>query len=305
MGSRRPSIEEYSELVIARIIRYLPIIWVSAIGAFLGRSRAREAIKLKRKWIDRLHRNFEQLEGITEHSQREVRIMDHMEHMGRLHTEYTVLHRMAAAGRLHTRGHEHLAALKKPVIFISAHTGHWELLAEILQQHKVSTAFLYEAVDNPIRLKLAMEARTTICPIEKGYHFIPASNLAAREMVAWITDGGNLLIFIDEYKDNQVWCPPLGRKLPFSGNRAMVSRLAIKHQMDVIPLHVQRTKGAFFEASIEAPVSPPEKGAGVEARIRFADQLSDFTERWIREDISHWYWLAQLELSRPFPDNKL
>ncbi|MEM5537904.1 hypothetical protein WNY58_16075 [Neptuniibacter pectenicola] len=296
MAKQTLGLDPLIELLMARVLKFLPVDMASGIGAWTGRRRALKAIKLKRKWVARLHRNFERLEGITDPKARQRRILEHIEHIGRLYAEYPVLHKIASE-RLSIHGAEHLHGLTGPAIFVSAHTGHWELIAEVLRRHRIPVADLYDPIPNKVRLQLAMEVRRHFCPEEAGNRFIPASPSAVRELVGWLKNGGNLVLFIDEEKDGLVWSPALGRELPFAGNRALAARLAAKYRVPLIPLHIQRKTGANFEAVIDRPLYS-QRFANSEQAL--GEALNYSLEGWLKEDYGHWYWLAQLELDKSF-----
>lgn len=281
---------------MARLLRFLPVDVASEIGARIGRHRALKAIKLQRKWVARLHRNFERLEGIEDAQTRQQRILEHIEHIGRLYAEYPVLHKIARK-RLSIHGAEHLHGLTGPAIFVSAHTGHWELIAEVLRRHRIPVADLYDPIPNKVRLQLAMEVRRRLCPEQTGNRFVPASSTAVRELVGWLKKGGNLVLFIDEEKDDFIWAPALGRELPFAGNRALAARLSVKYQVPIVPMHIQRRTGANFDAVIDHPLYPLEYANSEQA---MGEELNTSLESWLKDDYGHWYWLAQLELDKSF-----
>lgn len=300
MGDTELSFKQRSELLLARLLRFMPIDVASAIGAWLGRRSAYKAIRLKRKWVGRLHNNFEKLEGLTDPVAREARIVEHIEHIGRVYGEYPVLHKIAAE-RLTVRGSEHLANIDGPIICVSAHTGHWELMAEVMRRHGIMGAVLYDPIPNKARLQQALKIRKYFCPEDTGNRHIPASPTAARELLSWLKSGRGLLLYIDEEKDGFVWSPALGRELPFQGNRVMAAKLAVKHNVPLIPIHIQRKDGANYEAIIEPPIVAADSSSRIAATEDVALQLNGILEQWVKEDISHWYWLAQLNLDKPFP----
>ncbi|WP_299201273.1 hypothetical protein [uncultured Amphritea sp.] len=300
MDTNGLSIKQKSEVLLARLLRFLPIDAASAIGGWLGRRSARKAIRLKRKWVARLHHNFEQLEGIDNSEKRESRIIEHAEHIGRVYAEYPVLHKIAAE-RLTVSGSEYLANIEGPVIYVSAHTGHWELMAEVLRRHGIIAAVLYDPIPDKARLQQALNIRKYLCPEDAGNRYIPASPTAARELLNWLKSGRGLLLYIDEEKDGFVWSPALGRELPLKGNRVMAAKLAVKYNVPLIPIHIQRKTAANYEAIIEAPIVAAESSSRTAATEDVAEQLNDTLERWLKEDYSHWYWLAQLNLDKPFP----
>ncbi|WP_290703001.1 lysophospholipid acyltransferase family protein [Amphritea sp.] len=289
----------WSELFLARVFSLLPIDVASGIGAAIARYEVTRALKLQRKWVMRLHHNFEQLEGIKDSNSRVQRILQHAEHLGRLYAEYPVLHKIANK-RLTVKGEEYLQGLSGPAIFVSAHTGQWELILEVMRRSQVSTALLYDPIPNKVFLKVAMEVRKHLCPEAKGNKFIPASASAARELVGCLKAGENLVIFIDEDKGGLVWSPALGRKIPFAGNRMMAARLAVKFQVPIVPIHLKRKGGAQFEAVVEQPICPGNDE--YESATELAVRLNTILGKWLEEDYADWYWLARLNLEREFPD---
>jgi KDO2-lipid IV(A) lauroyltransferase len=290
--------KQYLELFAARAIFFLPISWASEIGAFFGRKEARRAIKLKLKWVDRLHNNFEQLQGVTRHEDRELLIIAHIEHIGRLRAETPILHRIDAAGRLEIRGQEHLELLKGQCIIICVHTGHWELITAVLKHLNFIASFLYEEIDNKTHLKIALETRKRICP-EGQYHYIPGSPIGARKLVTSIKNGENLAIFIDEQKQSLSTTPSFGRCPPVTSNISVVARLAIKYNLQILPLHIKRKNKANFTAIIDKPINPKKFENSRNTPNELKTTLNNTAESWILEDISQWYWLAQLDLGQP------
>lgn len=300
MTSLKSKLSASAEYWFAKGLGLLPSKTVSAIGGALGRRHAQKAIRLNRKWVQRLHENFATLSGVSDPAEREQLIVEHIEHIGRVYAEYPVLHRFFEEGRFRIQNGNRLDNLDGPVIFVCAHTGHWELVAEVLRQHKILFAVLYDPIGDATKLRLALELRNRFGSVEEGHKLIPASPSAGREIVQWVSDGGNLLVFIDEEKDGLIWSPALGRQLPYQGNRALVTKLAARYQASVVPIHIFR-QGEGYEAEVEEVIAPPPRGGSREEMVRFADGLSDQVETWVRSDPGQWYWLAQLKLDKEFP----
>ena len=288
------------ESILASILVYFPISWASALGGYLGREKAKQGIKLGRKWVTRIHHNLEELQGVSKQSVREEMIVKHMDHIGRIYAEYPILHRLAAAGRFDIEGGHNLQRLNGPIICISAHTGHWELLAEVLKQHHIPGAFVYDPIENSSRLKIALKTRKTICPEASGYKYIEASKQAAKEVVKWLKSGGNLIIFGDEEVNSSTLAPAFSRDISYSGNLKKAVKLAIKYNMQIIPMHIKRTGNSRYTAVIETPIEPPSRGASQENQNELVDSLDTLIEKWVLEDICHWYWLSNLDLKKKF-----
>jgi len=286
------------EMLLAKVLAHLPISWTSHIGAILGRSRARKAIAAKRKWVARLHDNFLALEGVSDASVREQKIIQHMEHIGRLYAEYTVLHRMAGEGRFSIEGAHYLTQDDRAKLFVCAHTAHWELVAEVLKQHKIPVADLYDPLDGGARVQLALQTRKRICPESEGFLYIPSSKSAPKEIVGWLKTGGNFLIFGDEEVDSKIYAPAFDREVPRAGNLTKAVKLASRFNMQLVPLHIKREGNARYKAIIETPIEPPSATAPIAEHRPTVIELDRQIERWVREDICHWYWLATLDLKR-------
>jgi len=286
------------ESILANVVAYLPISWVSSLGVFLGNRRAKQGIKLQRKWVARIHNSLRELQGISDQSVREEMIIKHMIYLESIYVEYPILHRLARAGRFEIEGGQHLKMSNGPIICLSAHTGHWELIAEVLKEHQIPVADVYDPIENSSRLKIALNARKKMCPEAKGYKYIAASKHAAKEVVAWLKGGGNLLMFGDEEVNLKILAPAFSRNMPQSRNLTKAVKLATKYNMKIIPMHIKRTGNTRYKAVIEAPIEPPSKTASTDEQRRLVKSLDDLIEKWVLEDTCHWYWLSNLDLKR-------
>ncbi len=287
-----------TELLLARILAHLPIVITSAIGAYLGRRQARKGIAAKRKWVSRLHHSFELLDNIDDAAERESKIVEYIENKGRLYAEYTVVHRMQASGRFTLEGAHKIVDKRRAKIFVSAHTAHWELVAEALQHLGTPVADIYDPIENDVRLQLALAARLKMCPEADGYKYIPASKTAAKEVINWLKAGGSLLIFGDEEVGSKIHSPAFGRDIFLNGNLAKVVKLACKYDLQIVPLHIQKEGSARYRAVIDTPLAPLPKLASIEQQKEQITYLDRKIEAWVREDLCAWYWLDALNLTK-------
>ncbi len=280
------------------LLRYLPLRWVSAIGAWLGERNARRGMAERRLWVDRLHRNFAQLAGMTDPHQRERAIIAHRRALGRTHVEFSVLQRLVAAGRVELQGLEHLQGIPRPVIVASAHVANWELLMHVMQRIGGAGVVLFAPPADAVERTVAAHARR----MWKGDNvFVPATSpLAARQLVAGLRDGRNLLLFVDEGVDGYIRAPRLGRQVPLQGNLRMGTRLAARHGWPIVPAHVQPAGPSRYRIVIEASLCAGE--GDVDQRTeQLAEQLDATLARWVLADLEHWYWLGQYEQGRESP----
>lgn len=134
----------------------------------------------------------------------------------------------------------------------------------------------------------------------KDLELVPASPRAAFQINRALACKKNLLLYVDEEKGGYVWAPSLGRELPYAGNRWMAARLAVRHEIDIVPVYVEQVAEARYRIVIEAKL---QRGGGTEtSRARsLADQLEQRLDEWIRARLEQWYWLPSLALDKPLP----
>jgi lauroyl/myristoyl acyltransferase len=293
---RKPTLSQYSELWLWALLRRMPVVWASAIGAWLGARKAREGIGARRLWVQRMHASLERLCGISDAAERERRIVAFAARMGRLHAEYAVLDKIVHGGRLEMVGLEHLRDRQRPAILFSGHLANWELAGYPMAMLDNGCCALHESLDNPVRQRLATRTRSWLRP---DFQLIPASPHAMRRIIKALASGSNLLLYIDEHKDNLVWGPSLGRTLPNAGNRWLAARLAVSYQADLVPVHVQRICDARYRVVIEPQLH--SAAAGREERIAdFARQMDQHLEAWVMANPEDWYGLSLFESDKPF-----
>lgn len=298
-GERRPTPVEYLELGLSVLMRHLPVTWVSAIGAWFGARYGRRGIAAGRKWVKRLHGNIERFGGVADPAERERRIVDYTRRVGSIYAEFTVLQRLVEEGRVEVVGVEHLQGLSRPAILASAHLANWELVGHVLTLLEGAGSVLYDPPANPIRHRLAVEARLAWRRGRDG-ELVPASPGAMRHLTRAIAQGRNLLMYVDEERDGYIRAPSLGREIPYAGNRWLTARLAARYQADVVPVHVEHLGQARYRVVIEPKLIPGEGDAETRARS-LADQMERHLDTWIRAHPEHWYWLPWFEPGRPAP----
>lgn len=292
---RKPTLAEYPELWLSRLMRHLPVVWVSAIGAWFGARYGRRGIAAGRKWVKRLHSNIERFSGVVDPAERERRIVEYTRRIGRIYAEFTVLQRLVEAGRVEVVGTEHLYGLSRPMIFVSGHLANWELVVHALTLVDADSCALYAPPDNPIRHRLAVEARLRW---RHDLVLVPASPNAMRQITRAIARGRNLLMYVDEEKDGYIRAPGLGREIAYAGNRWLTARLAANYNADVVPVHVEAIGPARYRVVIEPRLAPGEGDAETRARA-LADQMERCLDTWVRANPEHWYWLPWFEQDKP------
>jgi len=279
------------------LLRHLPVAWTSAIGGYFGALQGRKAIAAERKWVKRLHGNIERFSGVADAAERERRIIAYTRRIGCMYAEFTVLQRIVQEGRLEVIGAEHLRGLSRPVIIASGHLSNWELVVHALTLIEGASCALYDPPENPIRHRLAVQARSAWqCELE----LVPASTSAMRQITRAIGQGRNLLMYVDEEKDGHIWAPALGRQLPHAGNRWLTARLAVRYNADIIPIHIEAAGNARYCMIVQPKLVPGEGNDETRARA-LADQMEQHLDAWIRAQPEQWYWLNLLDMDKRLP----
>jgi lauroyl/myristoyl acyltransferase len=297
---------QYRELWLTRLLRYLPVTWVSAIGGHLGARYGHELIGEGHPWVGNLCRNFELFLGIKDPDEQRRRVIAYTRRFGRIYAEYTALQRLVARGRVEIVGREHLAGVSRPSIVVGCHLSNWELAGYVLLMLEGDACALYLRQDNPVRELVAARARQSWHDSSRSLELVPASPRAPwqpgamRQLVRALNSGRNMLIYIDEPRADYVWAPSLGRKLPEAGNRWLTARLAVRHQLDILPVHVETVGVARYRIVI-APRLSPGKGDEAASVRALADEMDRWLETWIRPDLENWYSLKDFVRDKPAP----
>lgn len=292
-----PRLEEARDLLLAPLMRVLPIDWVSDFGAWMGEREGRRAIAAKRLWVQRLRDNFARFSGVVDPAEADRMVLAYTARVGRTYAEIPVMQRMVAERRVEIAGRENIHGLTRPTIFASCHLALWEVLAQAATLLPGGTTALYVPPANPVHTRFVLQARRSW---SIDAELVAASPSAMRRIVRALAGGRNLLIFVDEEKDGYVWGPSLGRALPRAGNRWLAARLAVRHGADIVPVHVEAQGKARYRVIIE-----PKLDAGGGSReaqaASLAEQLDACFDAWIRAGLGDWYWLSVFEPDKAPP----
>ncbi|MEB3312088.1 MAG: lysophospholipid acyltransferase family protein [Snowella sp.] len=297
MQKEQLTLLEQGQLRLIELMSVLPISWTSAIGHYLGKRSAKQAIRNGENWIQDIHKTLQHLRGIEDFKLREQQIIEWTGRIGCLRTQFTILQRLVQEGYLEVIGQENLQNISQPTIFVSCHLAHWELVGHTLTRLPNRGCALYAPLKNPIYEVIATRVRQSW---KTNTELVSASPRAMFQLTRALKAGSNLLLFIDEEREGYIWGPSLGRKLPYAGNRWLAARLAIRHQLDIVPCFVEQIDEFRYRVVIEPKL---QRGNGdAESCARFlADQMDERMDQWVRERLEQWYWLSWLDLDKPLP----
>jgi KDO2-lipid IV(A) lauroyltransferase len=266
------------------LFRVLPVDAASALGGFIARTVGPRLGGSKRAVIN-LRRAMPELSDSD--IRRVVRGM--WDNLGRVVAEYPHLGRFRVyekGGRVEHVGTElvdPILAAGRPILFVSAHFGNWEVATLAATQRGLKVAQIYRAANNPHVDALVTEFRSIV-----GSELIPKGMVAARRSMEALKDGRHLALLVDQKMND-------GIAVPFFGRDAMtapaVAQLAMRYNAAIIPARVERLEGAHFRLTVFPEVEHPRSGDRQADLRAILARVNGVIESWIRERPEQWFWL--------------
>ena len=250
-----------------------------SLGRFLGRNLA-----ASRKANRNLRMAFPDLDDEEAHDI----TLGMWENIGRIMGEYPHLSKLEKKGHLEIINKESLDkanASGRPILFMTAHIGNWEVMPFYLNQHLDNPlALVYRAPNNPWVNNLLQKLRGqgTKEQLAKGRQ-------GAKDIIKLIKNGKNVGMLVDQ-KMNE------GIPVPFFGRHAMtitsIAQLALRYDCIILPAYCQRKENKTdFRIIIEDEFKPIKTGVlakDIEATMRLVNEKM---EGWIKQNPEQWLWL--------------
>jgi KDO2-lipid IV(A) lauroyltransferase len=270
--------------LVFRLFGALPLDAASAVGGFLARAvgprlgvSKRAAINLRRA-----------LPALGEAEIRRI-LRGMWDNLGRVVAEYPHLAELdifPGDGRIAIEGVDDILAARgsgRQFIFFSAHYGNWEIAPLAATQAGFPVAGIYRAANNPVVDRLIQRMRAGF-----GGELIPKGTVAARRAVAALQEGRHLCMLVDQKMND-------GIPVPFFGRDAMtapaLARLALRFRCTVVPVRIERTRGARFRLVAEPPLALPQSGDVQADTLALMTAVNAAVERWVRARPEMWFWL--------------
>jgi KDO2-lipid IV(A) lauroyltransferase len=209
------------------------------------------------------------------------------ENLGRLTAEFQLMHRLTPkGGRVEIVGGEKLRAVAqsgKPAILLSGHFSNWEVMAAVIVHLGVRCQVTYRAANNPYIDQRIIDTRRRY-----GVALMaPKGGDGSREVLTALA-GGEAVAFLNDQKFNR------GVTAPFFGVLATTApgptRLALKFDCPMIPMSVERLKGARFRVTIWDSIAPPKTGDRAADILKGVENVNAFVEARVREHPEEWFW---------------
>jgi KDO2-lipid IV(A) lauroyltransferase len=171
----------------------------------------------------------------------------------------------------------------KPVIFVSGHFANFELMSMELTKRNIKLATIYRPLNN-FFLNPFMEyiRKSNVCKnqIKKGRAGVKSS-------INYIQNNFSIAVMIDQRVSE-------GKRIPFFGHMALTttlpSQLAIKYQLDIVPIYIARNKNDNFEMEVYEPIVISNKEDSETKKLELTIKLNKITEEMISKDPGQWIW---------------
>ncbi len=166
-----------------------------------------------------------------------------------------------------------------PVIFVSGHFANYELMSMEITKRNIKLATIYRPLNN-LFLNPLMEflRKKYVCKyqIRKGINGV-------REAIEYIKKGFCIALMIDQRVSE-------GEKVNFFNKSALTTtlpaQLALKYNLSIIPVFIERTKENNFEIIFHEEIKPTE----FKSKIDLTTKLNKILELMIQKNPHQWIW---------------
>ena len=213
--------------------------------------------------------------------------LDMWSNYGKTFVEYLFLKKLRNNNdHIQIKGEENLKDIinaNKQVIFISGHFANFELMSMELTKRKIKLATIYRPLNN-FFLNPFMEyvRETYVCKnqIKKGISGV-------KEAIDYIKKNYNVALMVDQRVSE-------GKKLPFFEEPALTTtlpaQLALKFNLEIIPIYIRRMEGDNFEMEIYKPVDFIKTDNVNSDKINLSIKINKIIEEMISRDPGQWIW---------------
>ena len=168
---------------------------------------------------------------------------------------------------------------KKPVIFVSGHFANFELMSMEITKKKIKLATIYRPLNN-IFLNPFMEhlRKKYICKnqIKKG-------RTGVKEAIKFINNQHSIALMLDQRVSE-------GEKIKFFNENALTTtlpaQLALKHNLNIVPIFIERKNTNFFKMKIYEPIKP----SNFKDKFEISEKLNQIIENMIIKNPYQWIW---------------
>ena len=174
---------------------------------------------------------------------------------------------------------EQVLEKNKPVIFVSGHFANFELMSMEITKKGINLATIYRPLNNFFLNPLMLFLRKKyICKnqIKKG-------QAGLKDAIHFIKKNHSIALMIDQRLSE-------GELIKFFSKKALTTtlpaQLALKYNLDIIPIHIERKNNNFFEMTIKQPINL----SGLTSKFEISEKLNRVLENMITIKPDQWIW---------------
>ena len=171
----------------------------------------------------------------------------------------------------------------KPVIFISAHLGNFELMAMELEKKNIDLAAIYRPLNNFFLNPFMVYLRKKyLCKkqVKKGL-------IGTRETINYLKKNYSIALMVDQRVGESERYPFFG--LP-AHTTTIPAQLALKYDLEIIPIYLERTENNFFKMEIQQPIKYKKTQNSNEDKKNITVEINKIIEKMILKNPSQWIW---------------
>ncbi|WP_281024235.1 lauroyl acyltransferase [Methylovirgula sp. 4M-Z18] len=206
-------------------------------------------------------------------------------HLGRTFAESLMVNRIVKAGRIEDASGpliETMKASDKGIVFVSLHTGNWELVVVPTVTHGITVAGVYQRMKNPqVDNYIALTRRDRY---PRGL-FAKGADIGGK-LMRIVRSGGAIAMLADLRDRNGLLVPFFDRLAPSTTFPALLAR---SNDAFLVAARVIRTRGVRFriEAEILDVPHTEDRNADIDEATQQTQRLF---EEWVREYPEQWMW---------------
>ena len=168
---------------------------------------------------------------------------------------------------------------QKPVIFVSGHFANFELMSMEITKREIKLATIYRPLNN-FFLNPFMEyvRKKFVCEnqIKKGL-------VGVKEVIKYIEKKHSIALMVDQRLSE-------GEKINFFKKTAFTTtlpaQLALKYNLDIVPVFIQRINNNFFEMEIYDSIDVSK----FKNKIELTNKINHLLENMIIKNPNQWIW---------------
>lgn len=210
--------------------------------------------------------------------------------LGRVGAEFAHLEKFQPfvdGGRVKVTGAERLRAIANgdtPAILVSGHFANWEIMSIVFHHAGLSYGVVYRAANNPLVDEQIIKKRGDVM----SRYQIPKGKRGGRALIETLKANRSLAMLVDQKLND-------GISVPFMGRDAMTppaaARLALKFDLPVIPVSIERKNGAQFHVTTHEPIAFEPSGDTGADTYALTKAINEKLEEFIRARPGEWLWL--------------